>query len=575
MGVAKVAIIGRPNVGKSSIFNWLIGERVSIVDSVAGVTRDRVSFLLDIGLDGVDEQYLAPPVAEEQEDETDDVVFLDPLSQADDAETAEDDGALLDFEDEDAPFEPGADVDDAEADADEDSEFDEADEYEFDEEADSAEDSEETDEAEGAEFNEESDDAEDAEPETPRISARLIELTDSGGIGIVDKDDLSADVEQQIQLAIDAADLILFVVDARDGIAPLDQYVAERLRKLNVPILLVANKCDGDAQELDSREFHRFGWGVVSVSAKQKRGRVRLMEEIEKALPISAFFDGRGDNYEDPAMKMAIVGRRNVGKSTFVNTLAQEERVIASPVPGTTRDCVDVRFEMNGQTFVAIDTPGFMRRRQLSTDLDFYALTRAERSIRMADVVLMFFDCSQRISKMDKQLVSLIEEHNKPCIFVVNKWDKMQEHMPTERWGEYLRETFATMWHVPIAFITGMTGKNVNKLLQHAQMLKRQSRMRISTNRLNKLIVAAMNHTPPPLFHYRKPKIYYATQVAVAPPTIVLFCNMPDAFTPSYRRFLLNVLRDELPIGEVPIRLLFRKRESDDSTDEIDRKRLT
>ena len=403
----------------------------------------------------------------------------------------------------------------------------------------------------------------------------MIELTDSGGIGIVDKDDLSADVEQQIQLAIDAADLILFVVDARDGIAPLDQYVAERLRKLNVPILLVANKCDGDAQELDSREFHRFGWGVVSVSAKQKRGRVRLMEEIEKALPISAFFDGRGDNYEDPAMKMAIVGRRNVGKSTFVNTLAQEERVIASPVPGTTRDCVDVRFEMNGQTFVAIDTPGFMRRRQLSTDLDFYALTRAERSIRMADVVLMFFDCSQRISKMDKQLVSLIEEHNKPCIFVVNKWDKMQEHMPTERWGEYLRETFATMWHVPIAFITGMTGKNVNKLLQHAQMLKRQSRMRISTNRLNKLIVAAMNHTPPPLIHYRKPKIYYATQVAVAPPTIVLFCNMPDAFTPSYRRFLLNVLRDELPIGEVPIRLLFRKRESDDSTDEIDRKRLT
>ena len=563
MGVAKVAIIGRPNVGKSSIFNWLIGERVSIVDSVAGVTRDRVSFLLDIGLDGVDEQYLAPPVAETEE-EDEDVVFLDPVD-ATDAETAEEDDALLDFEDEDAPFEPGADVDDAESDADEDEEFDEETD---------ASDSEEIDETDAAEFDEELDE-EDAEPETPRISARLIELTDSGGIGIVDKDDLSADVEQQIQMAIDAADLILFVVDARDGIAPLDQYVAERLRKLNVPILLVANKCDGDSQELDSREFHRFGWGVVSVSAKQKRGRVRLMEEIEKALPISAFFDGRGDNYEDPAMKMAIVGRRNVGKSTFVNTLAQEERVIASPVPGTTRDCVDVRFEMNGQTFVAIDTPGFMRRRQLSTDLDFYALTRAERSIRMADVVLMFFDCSQRISKMDKQLVSLIEEHSKPCIFVVNKWDKMQEHMPTERWGEYLRETFATMWHVPIAFITGMTGKNVSKLLQHAQMLKRQSRMRISTNRLNKLIVAAMNHTPPPLFHYRKPKIYYATQVSVAPPTIVLFCNMPDAFTPSYRRFLLNVLRDELPIGEVPIRLLFRKRESDDTTDEIDRKRLT
>ncbi|MBQ2788673.1 MAG: 50S ribosome-binding GTPase, partial [Thermoguttaceae bacterium] len=300
MGVAKVAIIGRPNVGKSSIFNWLIGERVSIVDSVAGVTRDRVSFLLDLGLDGVDEKYLAPPVVEPEE-EAEDVVFLDPITETAAEETDDEDGALLDFEDEDAPFEPGADVDDAEADADEDEEFDEADEYEFNEETDETEDSENAEDADDAVFDEEIDETEDAEPETPRISARLLELTDSGGIGIVDKDDLSADVEQQIQLAIDAADLILFVVDARDGIAPLDQYVAERLRKLNVPILLVANKCDGDAQELDSREFHRFGWGVVSVSAKQMRGRVRLMEEIEKALPISAFFDGRGDNYEDPA----------------------------------------------------------------------------------------------------------------------------------------------------------------------------------------------------------------------------------------------------------------------------------
>lgn len=539
MGVAKVAIIGRPNVGKSSIFNWLIGERVSIVDSVAGVTRDRVSFLLDIGLDGVPEEYL-PPAKDELADDAENFDDSDDFNDSDDN--------LLDFEDEDAPFEPieNAEIDDEvepDADADE-SETLEADEY-------------------------------SAEPEQPRISARFIELTDSGGIGIVDKDDLSEDVEMQIQAAIDAADLILFVVDARSGIAPLDEYVAERLRKLNVPVLLVANKCDGDAQEMDSREFHRFGWGVVSVSAKQKRGRVALMEAIENAIPISTFFDGSDDDLVDPAMKIAIVGRRNVGKSTFVNTLAQEERVIASPIPGTTRDCVDVRFEADGQTFVAIDTPGFMRKKSVASDLDFYALTRAERSIRMADVVLMFFDCSQRIAKMDKQLVSLIESYNKPCIFVVNKWDKMQEHMPTERWGEYLRDTFGTMWHVPIAFITGMTGKNVKKLLQHAQMLKRQSRMRIPTHRLNKLVTAALNHTPPPLFHYRKPKIYYATQVSVAPPTIVLICNMPDAFSPSYRRFLLNVFRDELPIGEVPIRLVFRKRETDDATDEIDRNRIT
>ena len=231
---------------------------------------------------------------------------------------------------------------------------------------------------------------------------------------------------------------------------------------------------------------------------------------------------------------------------------------------------------MNGKSFIAIDTPGFMRKKSIGSDLDFYALTRAERSIRLADVVFMFFDSSLQIAKMDKQLVSLIESYNKPCIFVVNKWDKMVQYkMPTGRWADYLRETFATMWHVPIAFITGMTGKNVQKLLQHAQSLFRQSQIRISTSRLNKLVAAALNHTPPPLFHFRKPKIYYATQISVAPPTIVLFCNMPDAFSPSYRRFLLNVIRDELPIGEVPIRLWFRRREAEDTNDSIDSQRLT
>ena len=554
MGVAKVAIIGRPNVGKSSIFNWLIGERVSIVDSVAGVTRDRVSFLLDIGLEGVDEKYLVPEVVSNRSEDGDD----------DSDAFGSEGGELLDFVDEDVPIdqegavdgpdfsEQDSEHDSGDGDSEDDAEFVEADEFSF-------------------------DDGEDEEgsSDVPKISARYIELTDSGGIGIVDKDDLSEDVEQQIQAAIDLADLILFVVDARDGLAPLDEYVAERLRKLRIPIILVANKCDGENQEYDSQEFHRFGWDVVPVSAKQKRGRVALMDAIEKALPVSAFFDD-GKDVSEPEMKIAIVGRRNVGKSTFVNTLAQEERVIASPIPGTTRDCVDVRFEMDGKSFIAIDTPGFMRKKSIGSDLDFYALTRAERSIRMADVVFMFFDCSLQIAKMDKQLVSLIESYNKPCIFVVNKWDKMVEYkMPTGRWAEYLRETFATMWHVPIAFITGMTGKNVQKLLQHANALYKQSKMRVPTNKLNKLVTAALNHTPPPLFHFHKPKIYYVTQISVSPPTIVLFCNMPDAFSPSYRRFLLNVIRDELPIGEVPIRLWFRKRESDDVKDEIDSKRIS
>ena len=490
MGIAKVAIIGRPNVGKSSLFNWLAGERISIVDSVAGVTRDRVSFLLDLG-------PVENKKARQNNEKTKGSAIT--VSPSEQVSGEQDDQALVE----------------------------------------------------------------------QTLESRLVELTDTGGIGIVDKDDLSDDVEQQIQLAISTSDAILFVVDAIDGIAPLDEHVAERLRTLSLPVLLVANKADNDLQQRNAEEFHRFGWGVIPVSAKQKRGRVHLMSELESILP-NELFTRMTDDQTDPVLKMAIVGRRNVGKSTFVNTLAKEERVIASPIPGTTRDSIDVRFEMDGKTFVAIDTPGFMRRKSISTDLDFYSIARARRSIRMADVVLMFFDCSQQISKMDMQLVGLIEESGRPCLFVVNKWDLMVQHMPTSRWGDYLRETFPNLWYVPIAFITGMTGKNADKLLQHVQILLKQSRMRIPTNRLNRLITAAMNYNPPPLFHFRKPKVYYVTQVEVSPPTIVLFCNMPDAFSPPYRRFLLNVLRDELPIGEVPIRVIFRKRESDDSRDEIE-----
>ena len=186
---------------------------------------------------------------------------------------------------------------------------------------------------------------------------------------------------------------------------------------------------------------------------------------------------------DEPTMKIAIVGRRNTGKSTFVNTLAKAERMIVSEIPGTTRDSVDVRFELDGKTFIAIDTAGVRRHTSIRTDIDFYSFHRAQRSIRRADVVLLFFDCTQRLSKVDKQLCKYIADNYKPCIFVVNKWDLLYGQMPTERWVDYLRDTFPTMWHVPIAFITGQTGKNVKALLNHAQMLFKQSLQRVSHRR--------------------------------------------------------------------------------------------
>jgi GTP-binding protein len=456
MFIPKVAIVGRPNVGKSSLFNWLIGQRVSIVDSVAGVTRDRVTFLLDLNDEGQQPQ--------------------------------------------------------------------------------------------------------------------LIELIDTGGMGIVDEDNLSEHIEDQIRFAICSADLILFVVSARDGIVPLDEVVAERLRQLSRPILLVANKADNEREERNAEEFQILGWGVLPVSAQQKRGRVFLTETIRETLQKNNKFDNSSEDIAEPVMKLAIVGRRNAGKSTFINTLTNEERVIASDVPGTTRDSVDVRFEIDGKTFIAIDTPGFLRRKGIKSDLQFYSTNRAEKSIHRADVILLFFEANSRIQATERQLVSFIRDEMKPCIFVVNKWDTMVGQMPTETWGDYLRDVFPDFAYVPIAFITGKTGKNIKMMLNHAQMLFNQSRLRISTPQLNKLVAAALENNPPPLYHHHKVKIYYASQVDIVPPTIVLFCNMPDAISMPYQRYLLNFLRDELPFREVPIRLLFRKRESNDLRNDIETK---
>lgn len=446
MGVPHIVIVGRPNVGKSSIFNWLAGKRLAIVDPTAGVTRDRVTHLAE-------------------------------------------------------------------------------------------------------------------------IEDRFVELVDTGGMGVIDSDNLTDHIENQIQTAIEAADLILFVVDTLEGIVPLDQEVAQRLRHATAPIICVANKTDHDGVKPQAGEFYRFGHLVVQVSTEQNRGKHLLIDAILERLPEVQ--EGDEDAIDHSEMKVAIVGRRNTGKSTFINTLTQTDRMIVSEVPGTTRDSVDVRFEIDGKGFIAIDTPGLRRGKSVKTNVDYFGSHRALRSIRRADVTLLFFDASQQISKVEKQLCDYISKEYKPCIFVVNKWDLLTNAMPTERWVTYLRDTFRTMWHVPIAFITGETGKNVKMLINHTQMLYKQSLSRISTANLNQLVKGALAHTPPPLVNHHRPKIYYATQVATQPPTIVMFCNNPKWLSETYKRYLLGVFRDQLEFGEVPIKLYLRRRESTDETDHL------
>ena len=238
---------------------------------------------------------------------------------------------------------------------------------------------------------------------------------------------------------------------------------------------------------------------------------------------------------------------------------------------------MDVHFELDGKSFIAIDTPGLSRTKShraqnLSASIDFYGTHRAQRSIRRADVVLLFLDATQRVSKVDKQLSDYIAQQYKPCIFVVNKWDLLAKSMPTEKWVRYLHDTFRTMRYAPIAFITGETGKNVKALLNHGQMLFKQSLQRIPTGPLNRLMRDAIKHSQPPLHKNQRPKIYYATQVGIQPPTIVLFCNNPQSLTRPYQRYLLGAVRDQLHFEEVPIKLYLRRRQSNDLRDEIGEK---
>ena len=443
MGVPQVVIVGRPNVGKSSLFNWLTHKRIAIVDDRAGVTRDRITFLMEEG-------------------------------------------------------------------------------------------------------------------------GRFFELVDTGGIGFDDEDDLTQYVEAQIDTAIESAAVILFVVDTRDGMTPLDQEVARRLRTATAPVILVANKTDAMSLESLTAEFHELNYQpLMSTSVHQNRGREELLEKVVELLPP----DTGEAPPKDAVMKIAIVGRRNVGKSTFVNTLAQAERMIVSEVAGTTRDSIDVRFELDGKTFIAIDTPGLKRTKAIASNMEFYSFHRAQRSIRRADVVLIFYDCAEPIAKPDKQLADYVAENYKPCIFVVNKWDLYTGKVSTDEWVKYIHDTFRSMKYVPIAFITGQTGKNMKALLNHAQMLFKQSTGRIGTGELNRLLRWALAKNAPAVYQNRRPKIFYATQVGIQPPTIVLFCSEPAAITADYKRYLLSTFRDHLPFSEVPVKLYLRASHGDPKRD--------
>jgi len=389
-----------------------------------------------------------------------------------------------------------------------------------------------------------------------------VELVDTGGIGIQDVDNLTAQVEQQIELALEMAAVVLFVVDVRSGSVPLDEEVARRLRTVSRPVVLVANKCDTPELEPQAVDLYRLGYGKpVCVSAEQHRGMQPLIKRIAEHLPTD---DGEQPPAASVTLKIAIVGRRNTGKSTFINQLAQSERMIVSEVAGTTRDSVDVRFERDGKAFIAIDTAGVRKKGSIASDIEFYSMARAERSIRRADVVLHFMDAAQKISRVDKQLADYVLEEHKPVIFVVNKWDLLAPNMPTGKFADYLKATFPMLDFVPMAFITAKNGRNVQAVLNLAQTLHKQACARVGTGEINRVLRLALESTAPPMRQNRRPKVYYGTQVATNPPTIVLFTNGLDLFSNTYQRYLEKTFRDQLPFNDIPIKMHLRAKQREE-----------
>ena len=449
MAIPKVAIIGRPNVGKSSLFNALAGKMISIVEPTAGVTRDRISTIIESG-------DTSPRFASQNE----------------------------------------------------------------------------------------------------AVGSKYFELIDTGGFGIVDKDHLDSFVAEQIAVAIETADLILFVCDIRDGLMPLDEKIARLLRGNNSRVIGVANKADTPSLLLASAEFNRLGFGeFLCVSTANKTGKEVLLEKILDRIGSRA-----SETPTKPVMKIAIVGKRNTGKSTLVNAIVGEQRVIVSEVPGTTRDSVDVRFERAGATYIVIDTAGIRRKSAYdgTESIDFYSFVRAKAAVKRADCLLLLIDATVPISDPDKKLGSLITEEYKPCILVVNKWDLAQKQTSGEDYQDYLTKILPGMKDAPIAFTVATEAKNVDNVLDLALELFKQANTWIPTPKLNNAFEKIKAQRTAPAKSGVGPKIYYATQIAVNPVTILMFVNRPQLFDENYRRFIVNRLHDLLPIPEVPIRLLAR-----------------
>jgi GTP-binding protein len=383
-------------------------------------------------------------------------------------------------------------------------------------------------------------------------AGRRFLLVDTGGLGD-SEDPLAQKVQRLAERSLAAADLVVLLVDVRVGIAAEDRVVARRLHALGKPVFLVANKCDTPAFDAQTGAFEALGFGpAMPVSAVERRevGELRdlLISRLSPVDPTAAA----------GPLRIAVLGKRNVGKSTLVNALCGTDRMLVDDVPGTTRDAVEVPFHAKGGAYAAIDAAGFRVATHMEHPIEIYAASRAREALRGCEVAFLVLDATRPVSALDKRIAREIREASKPVVIVVNKWDLMKD-IRTGAYQAHLEDQLPGLEFAPIAVISAKDRRNLKALLHLARALAKQGETRVATAVLNRAVEAASKGLPGP-GGPRLPKIFFTAQVASRPPTILLTVNDPKRFPSSYRRTLEQRLRETLPFTEVPIRLLFRER---------------
>ncbi len=390
-------------------------------------------------------------------------------------------------------------------------------------------------------------------------SGRTFTLVDTGGmVSDAEKGSVVEEVQQQARTALKEADAILFVVDAQEGILPDDLAVADILRRTKKPLLVVANKVDDFKNLSPVYQFSALGLGEpIAVSALHGTNTGELLDRLVEVLPLVEDKD-----YGEEVVKLAVVGRPNVGKSSLVNCLLGQKKQIVSDLPGTTRDAVDSFFRFQDRSYVIIDTAGIRRKSRIAEPVERYSVIRALRAIDRSDVVLVVIDATNKISKQDKRILGYALENGKAAILVVNKWDLVEkESITMETYRQEIKQAFPFAYYVPVIFISALTGKRVPQVMKQVDKVVGEAKKKVSTSVLNDVINEAVGISPPPAYKGRRMKIYYATQVKIQPPTFVLFVNDSRLLHFSYRRYLENHIRQSFGFEGTPIWLSVRRKD--------------